>query len=95
MPLSNETKCRLEESINWPRINVAMLHPSDIERLEKAFRGLIDDGMDYSIDDLDTWLKTYFIGEHEDTRKNILNIARDSKKPLRGASCKTPYWDKK
>jgi len=30
MPLSNEVKCRLEEAINWPRINVAMLHPRDI-----------------------------------------------------------------
>ncbi len=79
MPLSNEAKCRLEESINWPRINVAMLHPKDIESIETAFRGLIRDGIDYSIDDLDTWLKTYFIGEHGDTRKHILNIAKEVK----------------
>ena len=79
MPLSNEVKCRLEQAINWPRINVAMLHPKDIEGLENAFRGLIDNDMDYLIDDMDVWLKTYFVGQHEETRKFILKIAREVK----------------
>ena len=79
MPLSNEVKCRLEEAINWPRINVAMLHPRDIENIENAFRGLIENGMDYSIDDMDVWLKTYFIGQHEETRKFILTLAKEVK----------------
>jgi len=79
MPLSNEVKCRLEESINWPRINVAMLHPKDIEGLEKSFSELIDNGMDYLIDDMDAWLRTYFMGEHEDTRKFILDLAKQVK----------------
>jgi len=79
MPLSNELKCRLEEAINWPRINVGILHPRDIENIENAFRGLIENGMDYSIDDMDVWLKTYFIGQHEDTRKFILKLAKEVK----------------
>ena len=79
MPLSNEVKCKLEETINWPRINVAMLPPRDIENIENAFRGLIENGMDYSIDDMDIWLKTYFIGQHEETRKFILKLAKEVK----------------
>ncbi len=61
------------------KINVAMLHPRDIENIENAFRGLIENRMDYSIDDMGVWLKTYFIGQHEDTREFILKLAKEVK----------------
>ncbi len=47
MPLSNEVKCRLEEAINWPRINVAMLQLLFIENIENAFICFIVIGLDY------------------------------------------------
>ena len=79
MPLSDEVIRRLEESTNWPRINIAMLQPNDIKLLAKEFSSMISEGIDYTIEDLDSWLKARFLGIHEDTRIKILDIARDAK----------------
>jgi len=79
MPLSDEVIRRLEESTNWPKINIAMLHPIDIKLLAKEFSSMISEGIDYTIEDLDSWLKARFLGVHEDTRMKILDIARDAK----------------
>lgn len=74
--ISTRAKRILEKRIHWLRINVTTLHENDIERLERMFRYLIDNDMEYSIDDVDEWLRLHFMGFHEETRQHILDIAK-------------------
>ena len=68
------------EMFSWHSINPAMLHPLDIERLEKHFRFMIKErGLNYKIEDIEAWSKTFFLGFHESTRQHIIEIAKNVK----------------
>ena len=76
--ISTRAKRILEKRIHWLRLNVTTLHENDIERLERMFRYLIDNDMEYSVDDMDKWLRLHFMGLHQETRQHILDIAKQA-----------------
>jgi len=82
MTLSYRAQRILRYNIQWPRINVTTLHENDVVRIEKNFKYMIDNDMDYTINEVDAWLNTHFMGVHEDTRQHILEIAKDVKHRL-------------
>jgi len=77
MTLSYRAQKILEDNIQWPRINITTLHEDDIQRMEKVFKYLIDNDMDYEINEVDAWLNMHFMGVHEDTREHIFEIATE------------------
>ena len=77
MPLSFRATKILRNAIHWPQINLATLNEGNIEYLEKTFKYLLDNHMQYTIDDMDLWLKNHFLGFHQDTKGHILDIAKE------------------
>jgi len=76
MTLSYRAQKILEDNISFPRINIAYLHDNDIESIVKCFKYLIDNDMDYTLNDIDVWSNKYFLGLHEQTRQYIFEMAK-------------------
>ena len=74
--LDPEIQEKLKECLKFPKMNIATLHVQDDAILENLFESIFDEDLDYSVEDLDKWLRGYFLGIHETTRKGILEMAK-------------------
>ena len=78
MVLSNEVKEHLDK-FGWQSINFATLHPIDIERIENLFKTILDNGLDYEVDDIKKRLEVLTLGMPALAKEHIVDIAQEMK----------------
>lgn len=76
MVLSHEAR-EIIDGFNWQAINWAMLHPSDIKRLENLFSTILDSGFDYEVNDIKEWIEVFLLGTEREAEEHILAIAKE------------------